>query len=113
MFDANARNLPDGKLFFVECHSVDTGSYTLNKLLVVGKNYLCEKLGDDPRDCRFLIYLNSTKKDYISLGVNFEDEENFDHKSWFVYSGLPDGTEFISEEWKQKALTFLGGEWYE
>ena len=24
---------------------------------------------------------------------------------------LPDGTGFISEEWKQKALDFLGGEW--
>ncbi|CAM0037848.1 hypothetical protein VPHK460_0009 [Vibrio phage K460] len=113
MFDANARHLPDGKLFFVECHSIDPDSKVLIKLLKVGKNYLCEKVLDDPCKCKFLIYLNNTKKDYISIGVDFEDEENFDDYSLFVYSGCPDGTGFIDREWKQKALDFLGGEWYE
>ena len=112
MFDANARHLPDGKLFFAECHSIDPESKVMTKLLKEGKNYLCEKLGDNPYDCRFRIFLNSTKKDYITIGVDFEDEENFDDYSLFVYSGRPDGTGFIDEEWKQKALDFLGGEWY-
>lgn len=113
MFDANARHLPDGKLFFVECHSVDPDNYILKKLLQVGKSYLCEKLGDNPYQCKFIIYLNPTKKDSITVGVDFEDEELYDDYSLFVYSGLPYGTGFISEEWKQKALEFLGGEWYE
>ncbi len=113
MFDANARYLPDGKLFFAECHSIDPDSHILNKLLEVGKNYLCEKIGDNPHKYKFRIFLNSTKKDYITIGVDFNDEENFDDYSLFVYSGCPDGTGFISEEWKQKALDFLGGEWYE
>lgn len=57
--------------------------------------------------------MNSTKKDHITIGADFADEEGFDDYSFFVYSGCPDGTGFISEEWKQKALDFLGGEWYE
>ncbi|MCP3681527.1 MAG: hypothetical protein GY861_02460 [bacterium] len=102
MFDANARHLPDGKLFFAECHSVDSESKVMSKLLKSGKIYLCEKIGDDPHQCKFLIYLNSTKKDYVSVGVDFEDEDSFDYYSLFVYSGCPDGTGFISEKWKQK-----------
>lgn len=78
MFDANARYLPDGKLFFAECRSLDPESYLLNKVLKVGKNYLCEKIGDHPYKCKFRIFLNSTKKDYITVGVDFEDEEGFD-----------------------------------
>lgn len=111
MFDANARHLSDGKLFFAECHSVNPERGILSKILKSGEVYLCEKIGDDPYQCKFLIYLNSTKKGYVSVGVDFEDEENFDDYSLFVYSGCPDGSGFISEEWKQKALDFLGGEW--
>lgn len=113
MFDANARHLPDGKLFFAECHSIDPDNKVLFKLLSSGKNYLCEKIGDDPYDCQFRVFLNSTKRDHITMVVDFEDEENFDCYSLFVYSGCPNGTGFISDEWKQKALDFLGGEWYE
>ncbi|AGN51481.1 hypothetical protein VPLG_00042 [Vibrio phage eugene 12A10] len=113
MFDANARHLPDGRLFFAECHSIDPESNTLIELLKKGRIYLCEKLEDNPYDCRFRIFLDSTKRDYILIIEDFEDEENFDDYSLFVYSGCPDGTGFIDEEWKQKALDFLGGVWYD
>lgn len=113
MFDANARHLPDGKLFFVECHSIDPNNRVLSKLLSEGENYLCEKIGSNPHECQFRVFLNYTKRDYINIKVDFEDEEDFDYYSFFVYSGCPDGTGFISDEWKQKALDFLGGEWYE
>lgn len=54
MFDANARHLPDGKLFFAECHSIDPDNYLLNKLLKEGKNYLCEKIGDNLTNVSFV-----------------------------------------------------------
>ena len=56
-------------------------------------------------------YLNSTCKDYIVIKEDFHNDDLFDEDSFFVYSGCPDGTGFISEEWKQKALDFLGGKW--
>lgn len=111
MFDANASHLPDGKLFFAECHGIDPKNPVLVKLLTEGKNYLCEKVGDNPHDCKFRIFLNSSKRDWITLAEDFHNEDAFDDFSFFVYSGCPDGTGFINDEWKQKALDFLGGEW--
>lgn len=113
MFDANARHLPDGKLFFAECHSIDPESNTLNFLFKAGRSYLCEKFDGNPDCCRFKLYFNNHEHDWIIVKVDFDDEENFDDYSLFVYSGRPDGTGFIDKEWKQKALDFLGGEWYE
>jgi hypothetical protein len=111
MFDANARHLPDGRLFFAECHSIDPERCILSESLKEGNIYLCEKMGNNPYQCTVIIYLNSTKKDSITVGIDFEDEESFDDYSLFVYSGCPDGTGFICDEWKAKALDFLGGEW--
>ena len=111
MFDANARHLPNGLLFFAECHNLNPESMTLRKLLKEGNIYLCEKVGDNPYKCEIKIYLNSTRKDYITVKIDHDDESTFDWYSLFVYSGRPDGTGFIDNEWKQKALAFLGGEW--
>lgn len=112
MFDANARYLPDGKLFFAECRSLNPESFILNRLLKTGKVYLCEKLGDNPDTCKFRIFLNSTKKDYLTVGVDFNKGENLDYYTLFVYSGCPDGSGFICNKLRSEALDFLGGEWY-
>ena len=113
MFDANARHLPDGKLFFAECNSIDPDNTLLiNSFLKEGETYFFEKIGKNPYECKFRVYKDTGKLKYLQLVVDFEDEENFDDYSLFVYSGRPDGTGFIDEEWRQKALDFLGGEWY-
>lgn len=112
MFDANARYLPDGELFFAECHSIDHNSYILSRSLKEGNIYLCEKVSNDPHKCKFRIFLDDTKEDYLTVGENLHNEENFDYDSLFVYSGCPDGNGFINNDWKQKALDFLGGQWY-
>lgn len=111
MFDANARHLPDGELFFVECHSINPDNILMGKSLEQGKNYLCKKVGDNPDKCEFHIYIDNTVEDYYRFVMDF-DTDDFDFYSLFVYSGCPNGTDFISEEWKQKALDFLEGEWY-
>lgn len=113
MFDANARYLPDGKLFFAECHGVNPKNKVMTDLLRKGENYLCRKMGEDPNKCQFIIYLDNSRKGWYLFDMDFDNEDDFDFYSLFVYSGCPDGTGFISEEWKQKALDFLGGEWYE
>ncbi|CAH9013711.1 conserved hypothetical protein [Vibrio phage 277E43-1] len=112
MFDANARHIPEGKKFFVECHSLDPDNELfLDSFLEVGGSYLCKKIGDNPYDCKFRIYKDRKELQYLQIVVDFEDEDNFDDYSLFVYSGNTDGTGFINDKWKQKALEFLGGKW--
>lgn len=111
MFDANARHIPLGQKFFIECHSLRKDSFIYNKFLKVGGIYLCEKVEGDSETYQMKVYLNKTCKDYITIKTDMHCEENFDYDSFFVYSGCPDGSGFIDDEWKQKGLDFLGGEW--
>ena len=107
MFDANAAHIDIGELFFAEVHLAD--SQLSNAGIKFGDIILCSHVKkSDGRPVENLlskIWKNNECDpiEWAPKGVN--------DWSWVVYSGRPDGTGFISEEWRKKALDFLGGEW--
>lgn len=113
MFDANASGVKIGKKFFVEVHSVNA---ELTKMGVVqGDILLCEHVHKTPnRFCEenTLTYI-WTKQDGENRTYRYNDSEAENGYGLMVYSGCPDGNGFISDEWKAKALDFLGGTWDE
>ena len=113
MFDANVTGVPVGNKFFVEVHSVNSELCKMG--VVVGDILLCEHFSKTPfgkwseEACNTKIW---TKQDKESGHYFYNDTESETGYGLMVYSGCPDGTGFIDEEWRQKALDFLGGEWY-
>lgn len=109
MFDANAAHIKCGQLFFAEIHSVDSQLEAMGVQfgdIVLVKH--AEKSGERLR-------INASSAIYKSKDCQGEewrhDKRNDDDWSWMVYSGRPDGSGFIHDKWKQKALAFLGGRW--
>jgi hypothetical protein len=106
-FDANADWIECGEDFFAEVHH--TEGFLEQVGLKSGDIVLCqhvEKLRSSVRrNVKTLIF-----KDLKSCPIIVTPAQ--DHEwSMLVFSGRPDGTGFINDEWKQKALNFLGGEW--
>lgn len=109
MFDANAAHIKEGELFFAEVHSLNESLYW--KGVKKGSIVLCEHV--EKEGYRFRD--NVDTKIWTSIGAtHFHHNAKEDGRgSWLVYSGRPNGKGFICEEWKKKALDFLGGEWIE
>ncbi len=103
MFDANARYLPNSQVFFVECHSVSNKYAPLE----AGSIYLCQKVSGDEKTCSFKVFLSKSKEESVLIEVDLHNEETYCYETLLVYSGNPDGSDFISEEWKEKAMNFL------
>lgn len=105
MFDANAAHIKEGELFFAEVHGTD--SQLLNAGIKYGDIILCshvKKTEGRPRE-NLISNIWASKESEPSKWIY----DGSDEWSWMVYSGRPDGTGFINEQWKAKALAFMGG----
>ena len=112
MFDANATGVPVGKQFFAEVHSVNPELVKMG--IIKGDIILCEHIEKvkSGKWCEDVVNTKIwTEQDKDSGHYLYDDSSAELGYGLLVYSGRPDGTGFISEEWKQKALDFLGGEW--
>lgn len=108
MFDANAAHIPVGELFFVEVHCVD--SQLKEHGIKQGDIILCQHVEKSKEVCRENLISN------IFTGIESDPFDwigdfSRDDWSWMVYSGRPNGNDFIDNKWKAKALAFLGGKW--
>lgn len=111
MFDANASGVPIGKKFFAEVHSVNA---ELTKMGVIqGDIILCEHVNKTPtKFCEENTLTHIwTRQDGSVFPYKYNDSEAENGYGHMVYSGCPDGTEFINDKWEAKALEFLGGKW--
>lgn len=114
MFDANAVGVEVGKKFFAEVHSVNAELCKMG--IVRGDIILCEyvkkitsgKWCEDATNTKIW-----TEQDKYLGHYYYDDSSSELDYGLMVYSGCPDGTGFISDKWKQKALDFLGGKWNE
>lgn len=105
MFDANAAHIKEGELFFAEVHGTDL--QLLDAGIKCGDIILCshvKKSEGRPRENLISNIWVEKNSDPIKWIANYSDEW-----SWMVYSGRPDGTGFINDQWKAKALAFMGG----
>lgn len=109
MFDANARYIPVGKKFFAEVHCVDSEMCRIG--VITGDIILCEHIFKGEDEDEVLETAIWTKQDKDKGHYNYLHQSS--GYGLLVYSGRPDGTGFINNEWKQKALDFLGGKWNE
>lgn len=109
MFDANAAHIKCGELFFVEIHEVDNQLESIG--LKCGDVVLCKHKtkGNSPRENVTSILFTSKN----CKGYEWHFEEKSEDWSWMVYSGRPNGNGFINDGWRNKALDFLGGQWYD
>jgi hypothetical protein len=113
MFDANAAHIPVGKKFFAQVDSVNPQLCKLG--IVKGDIILCEhttKVKDGKWSKKITHTKIWTKQDKEKGHYDYDDSVTEFPFGWLKYSGCPDGTGFICDKWKQKALDFLGGEWY-
>ena len=103
MFDANAAYIQIGKEFFAEVHDARgmLGGFGVSE----GDVLICEHLSK--KDRRWDVVSKVTKSD----GTTFVWEDRDSVDDWLVYSGNLDGSGFIDEDIKAKALAFLNGEW--
>lgn len=105
MFDANAAHIKEGELFFAEVHGADSQllSAGIHNGDIIMVSHVAKSLGR-PRDNLLSKIWKSKECDPIEWTSNGSREF-----SWMVYSGRPDGTGFINDQWKAKALAFMGG----
>ena len=98
MFDSNMRHLPKGMIFFAEIHSIVSGSKLYDLGYTVGDVILCKMISKGHDNPAILV-------DGVQITSN---------ESWFitvVYSGNSDGSGFIDDMSKEKALRIAGGQW--
>ena len=77
-----------------------------------GDILLCEHLSKGDEEDTVLETAIWTEQDKDLGHYNYIHQECSGY-GLLVYSGCPDGTGFINNEWQQRALDFLGGEWHE
>tara|TARA_Y100000310_G_scaffold30979_1_gene29400 strand:- start:7409 stop:7774 length:366 start_codon:yes stop_codon:yes gene_type:complete len=106
MFDANARYLPLGRLFFGEVHNLSEESLLYTYGLRYGDVILCEMLSKEHDNPTVKFYF---KNHTIAM---LGDELKWNH-GWIVFAGSADGKGFISQDVQNKALCRLGGKWLE
>ena len=99
MFDANMRYLPKGLEFFAEAWSID-------------KKGKLHELGYKDGD---LILCKMMSKGHINPaimvdGIQITNNEGF-YDTTLIYTGCADGTGFIDDKLKFKALKILNGSW--
>ena len=104
MFDANARYIKEGELFFAEVHSVDDQLSSAG--IKCGDILLCSHITKNGRENTLSKIWYNLDQPPLMWGCLAGEEW-----CWLVYSGCPDGDDFICDKWKKKALNFLGGEW--
>ena len=106
MFDANAAHIKEDEKFFAEVHAIDSQLECAG--IKVGDIVLCEHIEKtSPRGNLVSKVWLCNQSDPIKWLFNPAAED----WAWLVYSGRPNGKGFINENWKQKALDFLGGNW--
>jgi hypothetical protein len=97
MFDANMSHLPKGHRFFAEVYTVS------DKLKAKGINkgdlILCHMLNSGYENPCVDMLVNGK---LLTVSSHQDFCEN-----WFVYTGNADGTGFIKDELKRKAMTQL------
>ena len=101
MMDANLRYLPKGRKFFAEVCQCDEDSELYEFGARQGDIILCEMLdeGNEDPDVRVVI---GPHEDRLTIC----DSEDFD-KVWLVYEGNQDGTGFLSDKRRDKAMALL------
>lgn len=112
MFDANATGIPVGNKFFAEVHSLNSELTEMG--IVSGDIVLCEHIEKvkSGKWCEESVNTKIWTKQDKYLGHYFYDDSSAElGYGLLVYSGRTDGTGFIDNAWKQKALDFLGGKW--
>lgn len=107
MFDANAGYASVGKKFFATISSVNSKMKECG--ISSGNLVICEHIEkDNKRDNKLsLIWFNKTEKP-IEYRESIEELDDF---ALICYEGNLDGTGFIDNSTKNKALEFLGGNW--
>lgn len=105
MFDANARYLPKGRLFFAEAHYIKPGSYLSDQGFKSCDVIFCEMMTEGEDDVNVLVHM--PKGGVISITKSNSKWED----GWLVFAGSADGTGFIDDEVKEKALACIGGKW--
>lgn len=114
MFDANAAGIPIGEKFFAEVHSVNAKLCGFG--IVKGDIVLCEhvtkkhdKFSENPTHTKIW-----TQQDKEVTHYDYYENVVTTYGS-LVYSGRPNGEGFMDtyegRRYKQKALTFMNGEW--
>ena len=101
MFDANMRYIPFGRRFFAELIAPDANdkvSHGLNQ----GDVVLCYMCTEGPKNPSVIMMVNS---DHIEASCRSTGH------AWFIYAGRTDGSGFIDDGVKDKALSILGGNW--
>ena len=99
MFDANARHIPRGRKFFVDIY------YSSDRLKARGINkgdlVYCHMLNESHENpCVDMM----VEGNMISVCANSEDDQMED---WLVYAGRPDGTDFICEKTRVRAMAIM------
>ena len=95
MFDANMRHLPKDYEFFASCHGSKKGTN-----FTMGEVYLCKMLDTDNKNPSIEI-----TNDKGELVVMINNKHSYD--KLFIYEGHKDGTDFINDKIKQKAMKLL------
>lgn len=110
MFDANAAGVAIGELFFAEVHGTNEQLEGLG--VSKGDIILCKHLKKSGLGLRKMdhtqIWLTNASDPH-----DYYDSQDTKLQSSLVYSGCPNGEEFICKEWREKALAFLGGSWHQ
>lgn len=105
MFDVNVRHLPKGRLFFAEAHYIKPGSYLSDRGFKSGDVIFCEMMTEGSEDVDVQVHNFGSGVMYLTKSNCKQDD------GWLVFAGSADGTGFIDDKVKEKALTCIGGEW--
>jgi hypothetical protein len=101
MFDANAAYIRKGKKFFVDIHNVS--DRLREKGIIKGSVVYCHMLNESNENpC-----VDMLVKGKMLTVCGGNDEDYYDN--WFVYAGKPDGSDFIHEKSRNKAMLIIAG----
>ncbi len=106
MFDANATGIDCWDFYFGEVHS--TNKFLEANNIKAGDILLClnTKVSGDEVTTKIWKSMESTPLTYNPSTTTFDT-------GLVAYSGLPNGKNFICDNWKDKAQAFLNGKWVE
>ena len=99
MFDANMRYLPKGLEFFAEAWSIDKGGKLHELGYRSGDLILCKMMSKGHMNPAIMVD-----------SVQITNNEGF-YDTTLIYTGRVDGTGFIEDELKFKALKILNTGW--
>lgn len=99
MFDANLRGLPKGREFFAKVHWCEEGCSLYQVGMRKGDLFRCKMLSDCEEDPEVVFYFGN--------GVFETSDSKSGKNSFLIYEGNIDGTGFIDEESRVKAMKML------